>query len=87
MRKDYALHIEYNTHAGGYVGSQTVFHLTAQEVKELVNSEKQKEQQVKKDYDYIKFELFELMPEFDENLDELWSAHSEFSKAIELDSL
>lgn len=83
MKKSYALHIEYNTHKNGYVESRTVFHLSAQEVAELMDSEKQREK-VEKEYDYVKFELFELTPEFDENLDELWTAHSEFSKAVDL---
>ena len=81
MKKNYALHIEYNTHKNGYVESRTVFHLTANEVKSLVDDEKQKER-VTKDYDYVIFELFELLPGFDENLDELWSVNNEFSKSV-----
>lgn len=86
MKKKYALHIEYNTHKSGYVESRTVFHLSAQEVSNLMDVEKQREK-VEKEYDFVKFELFELAPEFDENLDELWTAHSEFSKAVEFNSL
>ena len=87
MKKRYAVHVEYNDRKNGYIESYTEYHLTKDQALKLIESEKESERdQIKKsnpDYDFVKFELFELTPEFNEWIDELWSPNSEFSKPIE----